>query len=121
MASPPPEERRWKSVPSCSVIPFTNMLIVFPLSLLGSSPGFDLVAIIRGYPTVLQASFYMIAVGIVTALVAAIFGLDFSAIPAMTRGSPLGSSTLPAPASLDLDKIFNERSTACIEGTSPSN
>jgi uncharacterized membrane protein len=71
--------------------PIHQMLIVFPLGLLGMSLFFDLIAVFTNRPALLQASFYMIAAGIVTGLTAAIFGLiDFLAIPAGTRAKRIG-------------------------------
>lgn len=71
--------------------PIHQMLIVFPLGLLGMSLFFDLIAIFTGRSALLQASFYMIAAGIVTGLTAAIFGLiDFLAIPGGTRAKRIG-------------------------------
>src|SRR4051794_9815480 len=71
--------------------PIHQMLIVFPLGVLGMSLFFDLIALATNRPAVLQASFYMIAAGIVAGLVAAVFGLiDFLAIPAATRAKRIG-------------------------------
>lgn len=71
--------------------PIHQMLIVFPLGVLGMSLFFDLIAIATDRPALLQASFYMIAAGIIAGLVAAIFGLiDFLAIPAGTRAKRIG-------------------------------
>src|SRR5436305_1904918 len=71
--------------------PIHQMLIVFPLGLLGMSLFFDLIAIATDRPALLQASFYMIAAGIIAGLVAALFGLiDFLAIPAGTRAKRIG-------------------------------
>src|ERR1041384_8041056 len=55
--------------------PVHQMLIVFPLGVLGMSLFFDLIAMSTDRPALLQASFYMIAAGIVTGLLAAVFGL----------------------------------------------
>lgn len=71
--------------------PIHQMLIVFPLGVLGMASFFDLIAVATGRPQLLQASFYMIAAGIVAGLVAAVFGLiDFLAIPANTRARRIG-------------------------------
>lgn len=71
--------------------PIHQMLIVFPLGVLGMSLFFDVIAIAARSPALLQASFYMIAAGIITGLLAAIFGLvDFLAIPASTRAKRIG-------------------------------
>src|SRR5438105_8896640 len=71
--------------------PIHQMLIVFPLGVLGMSLFFDLIALATSRPGLLQASFYMIAAGIVAGLVAAVFGLiDFLAIPGGTRAKRIG-------------------------------
>ena len=71
--------------------PIHQMLIAFPLGVLGMSLFFDLIAIATGRPALQQASFYMIAAGIIAGLLAAIFGLiDFLAIPAATRAKRIG-------------------------------
>jgi uncharacterized membrane protein len=71
--------------------PIHQMLIVFPLGVLGMSLFFDLIALATNRSGLLQASFYMIAAGIVAGLVAAIFGLiDFLAIPGGTRAKRIG-------------------------------
>jgi uncharacterized membrane protein len=71
--------------------PIHQMLIAFPLGVLGMSLFFDLIAIGTGRPALLQASFYMIAAGIIAGLLAAIFGLiDFLAIPGGTRAKRIG-------------------------------
>src|SRR5687767_14172543 len=65
--------------------PIHQMLIVFPLGLLGASLFFDVIAMAAARPALLQASFYMIASGILAGLVAAVFGLvDFLSIPNRT-------------------------------------
>jgi len=71
--------------------PIHQMLIVFPLGVLGMSLFFDLIALATSRPGLLQASFYMIAAGILTGLLAAVFGLiDFLAIPGGTRAKRIG-------------------------------
>jgi uncharacterized membrane protein len=71
--------------------PIHQMLIVFPLGVLGMSLFFDLIALGTSRPALLQASFYMIAAGIITGLLAAVFGLiDFLGIPAATRAKRIG-------------------------------
>ena len=71
--------------------PVHQMLIVFPLGLLGASLFFDLIALGTGRTALLQASFYMIAGGILAGLLAAVFGLvDFLAIPSGTRAKRIG-------------------------------
>ena len=71
--------------------PIHQMLIVFPLGLLGASLFFDLIALGTHRPALLQASYYMIAAGILAGLTAALFGLiDFLGIPAGTRAKRIG-------------------------------
>jgi len=71
--------------------PIHQMLIVFPLGVLGMSLFFDLIAVATSRPPLLQASFYMIAAGIIAGLLAAVFGLiDFLAIPGATRAKRIG-------------------------------
>jgi uncharacterized membrane protein len=71
--------------------PIHQMLVVFPLGLLASSLVFDVLGVATSRPHLLQASFYMIAAGIVAGLVAAVFGLiDFLAIPSGTRAKRIG-------------------------------
>lgn len=72
--------------------PIHQMLIVFPLGLLATALFFDLIALVLGrHAGLFNAAFYMIAAGVITGLVAAVFGLiDFLAIPAGTRAKRLG-------------------------------
>ncbi|HVT02090.1 MAG TPA: DUF2231 domain-containing protein [Thermoanaerobaculia bacterium] len=68
-----------------------QMLVAFPLGVLGMSLFFDLIALIFGLQPLLQASFYMIAAGIISGLLAAVFGLiDFLGIPRGTRARYIG-------------------------------
>lgn len=71
--------------------PIHQMLIVFPLGLLATSIFFDVIALAADHPGLSQASYYMIAAGIISALIAAVFGLiDFLAIPNGTRAKRIG-------------------------------
>lgn len=71
--------------------PIHQMLIVFPLGLLAMSLFFDLIALIFDRPALHSAAFYMIAAGIVTGLLAAVFGfIDYLAIPGNTRAKRVG-------------------------------
>src|SRR3954468_19266722 len=66
--------------------PIHPMLIPFPLGLLGMAVIFDLLAVFAGQELLGQASHPMIAAGIITGLLAALFGaIDWVAIPAGTR------------------------------------
>ena len=71
--------------------PIHQMLIVFPLGLLATAVIFDIVWLIRDMPGWAAASYHMIAVGVVTGLVAAVFGfIDWLAIPSNTRAKNIG-------------------------------
>src|SRR3954452_10705515 len=62
--------------------PLHQMLIVFPLGLLGTAVVFDLIHLGTGNPRMAEVAFYMIAAGLVGGLVAAPPGLiDWLAIP----------------------------------------
>jgi uncharacterized membrane protein len=68
------------------------MLIVFPLGLLATSFFFDLIHLATGGERWGYAAFYMIAAGIVGALLSAVFGLvDWLAIPRGTRARRVGA------------------------------
>jgi uncharacterized membrane protein len=74
--------------------PVHQMLVVFPLGLLGASVIFDLIYLYGGAyaPTAAQVSFALIAVGVIGALIAAPFGtIDWLAIPAGTRARKIGA------------------------------
>jgi uncharacterized membrane protein len=72
--------------------PIHQMLIVFPLGLLGMAVIFDVVslALAQGYWS--EIALWMIVAGILTGLIAAPFGLiDWLAIPARTRAKRIGA------------------------------
>lgn len=72
--------------------PIHQMLIAFPLGVLAMALFFDLIALAAGWPKLHEAAFYMIAGGIISGLVAAVFGLvDFLAIPGGTRAKRIGA------------------------------
>ena len=72
--------------------PIHQMLIVFPLGLLATSLFFDIIALATNHEGLFQASYYMIAAGVIGALVAALFGLiDYLAIPRGTRAKRVGT------------------------------
>lgn len=72
--------------------PIHQMLIVFPLGLLGTSLFFDIAHLVSGNPQWALISYWLIYVGIITALVAALFGLiDWTAIPSGTRAKKIGA------------------------------
>jgi len=67
------------------------MLIVFPLGLLGGSIIFDIAYLVTRAGHWAEMAFWMIAAGIVSGLVAAVFGLvDWLAIPSGTRAKAIG-------------------------------
>jgi uncharacterized membrane protein len=73
--------------------PIHQMLIAFPLGLLAMALFFDIAALIMNHHQGLfSASYYMIAAGVVTGLLAAVFGLmDFLKIPSGTRAKRIGA------------------------------
>jgi len=73
--------------------PVHPMLIVFPLGLLGMAVIFDIVNLaITGNGYWSEISYWMIAAGVVTGLLAAPFGLvDWLAIPSGTRAKRIGA------------------------------
>jgi len=73
--------------------PVHQMLIPFPLGVLTMSVVFDLIALALGrHVPLFTASFYMIAAGVVSGLLAAVFGLiDFLGIPRNTRARRVGA------------------------------
>ena len=71
--------------------PIHQMLIVFPLGLLGTSLLFDILYLTTGGDHWALVSYYMIAAGILSGLLAAVFGLiDWLAIPGGTRAKRIG-------------------------------
>ena len=71
--------------------PIHQMLIVFPLGLLATSLFFDIARLSSGNPQWGMISYWLIFVGIITALLAAVFGLiDWLAIPSGTRAKRIG-------------------------------
>lgn len=72
--------------------PIHQMLIVFPLGVLAMSLLFDLIARFAETPNLHEAAYYMIAGGIISGLIAAVFGfIDFLAIPKGTRAKRIGA------------------------------
>ena len=73
--------------------PIHPMLIPFPLGLLGMAVVFDLIDAWGGGDGFGRAADYMIAAGILTGLLAAVFGaIDWLAIPAGTRAKRIGAA-----------------------------
>src|SRR5262245_42762039 len=72
--------------------PVHPMLIVFPLGLLGMAVIFDIISMATANGYWSEISFWMIAAGVITGLLAAPFGLiDWLAIPAATRAKRIGA------------------------------
>ncbi len=71
--------------------PVHPMLIVFPLGLLATAVIFDIITLVWGAGRWSEMSFWMILVGVIGGLVAAVFGLiDFLGIPSGTRAHAIG-------------------------------
>jgi uncharacterized membrane protein len=72
--------------------PIHQMLIPFPLGLLGMAVVFDLIAIALGDGYWAEIGFWMMVAGVVTALMAAPFGaIDWLGIPSGTRAKRVGA------------------------------
>ena len=72
--------------------PIHQMLIVFPLGLLGMAVMFDVLSIALGNTYWSEIGLWMIAAGVVTGLLAAPFGfIDWLAVPAATRAKRIGA------------------------------
>jgi uncharacterized membrane protein len=68
-----------------------QILIAFPLGLLGMSVAFDIIRIVTGDRVWSIVAFYMIGAGVLVGLAAAAAGLiDYLAIPAGTRAKRVG-------------------------------
>jgi uncharacterized membrane protein len=71
--------------------PIHVMLVAFPLGLLLMAAVFDIIRLMTGDPYWSEIAFWMITAGIVTALIAAPFGLiDWLATPSGSRASRIG-------------------------------
>src|SRR4051812_9167537 len=72
--------------------PVHQMLVVFPLGLLATAVVFDLIYLATDNQTMAAVSYWMMAAGIVGALVAAPFGtIDWLGIPKGTRAKRIGA------------------------------
>lgn len=72
--------------------PIHQMLVVFPLGLLGASVVFDLVALGIGQSLMAVVAYYLILGGLLGGVVAAPFGtIDWLAIPPGTRAKSVGA------------------------------
>jgi uncharacterized membrane protein len=71
--------------------PVHPILVPFPIGLLTTSVVFDVVHLLTGGSRWAEISFWMIAVGVIGGLLAAVFGLiDWLAIPSGTRAKAIG-------------------------------
>ncbi|MBZ8140819.1 hypothetical protein CLD22_13025 [Rubrivivax gelatinosus] len=72
--------------------PLHQMLVVFPLGLLGTSVVFDLIYLIGGNSFAANVSYMLIAAGLIAGAIAAPWGtLDWLAIPSGTRAKAIGA------------------------------
>jgi uncharacterized membrane protein len=72
--------------------PIHQMLIVFPLGLLGASVVFDLILRFSDAPTLVPVVYWTMAGGLLTGVIAAPFGtIDWLAIPKGTRAKTVGA------------------------------
>lgn len=71
--------------------PVHQMLIVFPLGLLGTSVVFDIIYLLVGSETMAVVAYWMLTAGLVGALAAIPFGIiDYTIIPPNTRAKRIG-------------------------------
>src|SRR3712207_3281613 len=72
--------------------PIHQQLVVFPLGLLATAVVFDVLRLVTDNDDFSIASWYMIAAGILSGLLAAVFGaIDYLAIPSGTRARRVGA------------------------------
>src|SRR5690606_16967772 len=72
--------------------PVHQMLIALPLGGLSAAVLFDIVGLVTGSGRWTDIAFWMIVFGVVTGLIAAVFGLiDWTAIPNGTRAKKIGA------------------------------
>lgn len=73
--------------------PIHQMLIALPLGVLAMAVAFDVIGIVRHWGRVREAAFYMIAAGVISGLLAAVFGfIDYLGIPKGTRAKRVGAT-----------------------------
>jgi len=71
--------------------PIHPILVPFPIGLLTTSVLFDVVHLLAGGARWAEISFWMIAVGVIGGLIAAVFGLiDWLGVPSGTRAKAIG-------------------------------
>ncbi|MEO6865487.1 MAG: DUF2231 domain-containing protein [Gemmatimonadaceae bacterium] len=72
--------------------PVHQIVVAFPMGLLGTAALFDAVYVVRGSGMWSMVAFYMIGAGVVGGLLAAVFGLiDYLGIPVGTRAKRIGA------------------------------
>src|SRR3989442_169855 len=72
-----------------------QQLIIVPLGSFVGAIIFDILYLIRGTSGWAQTAYYLIALGIISGLISAVFGLiDWTAIPWGTRAKRVGDQTL---------------------------
>lgn len=72
--------------------PVHQMLIPLPIGLFAASLAFDITGVFSATPIWVLIAYYLIAAGVVTGLLAAVFGaIDFFAIPRHTRAFRVGA------------------------------
>jgi uncharacterized membrane protein len=72
--------------------PIHQQLVVFPLGLLATAVVFDVLRLLTDNDDFSIASWYMIAAGVLSGLLAALFGaIDYLAIPSGTRARRVGA------------------------------
>jgi uncharacterized membrane protein len=85
------EEENMESSAKIAGHPIHPMLVVFPLGLLATAVGLDLVYVFTDNAVLPQVAFWNMGIGIVTGLLAAVFGaIDWWAIPKGTRAKAVG-------------------------------
>ena len=71
--------------------PVHPILVVYPLGLFSAAVIFDVLYLVAGNPVFPTVSFYMIAVGIIGGLLAAVFGfIDWLTLPSNSRAKNIG-------------------------------
>lgn len=71
--------------------PVHPMVIVFPLGLLPAAVACDIIYLVRGNPNWAHISYWLIAAGVLSGIVAAFFGfIDWLALPNGTRAKRIG-------------------------------
>ncbi|NUZ05835.1 DUF2231 domain-containing protein [Piscinibacter koreensis] len=72
--------------------PIHQMLVVFPLGLLGTSVVFDLIHLFSDSTTAATVAYALISAGLIAGVIAAPFGtIDWLAVPANTRAKKIGA------------------------------